>query len=90
MSTENSILLEENVSELMLTPGFPNLRLNPAFLKGDGAFGTLDPEEKLLLAMHSTGKRLLVISNKNIYVYMNNGTLFPNRKSFTHNSEKNA
>jgi len=72
MSTEQaiqSIYLEENVSEIMQAPGFPYLRLHPALRKGESVPSSSDSEEQLLLAMHSTSKRLLVISNKNIYIY---------------------
>lgn len=69
MSTEQSIYLEENVSDIMLAPGFPYLRMHPALRRGESAPNISDPEEQLLLAMHSNWKRLLVISNKHIYIY---------------------
>lgn len=74
---DHTIYLDDNRSVFSQYPGFPYLRLSPALMKAESTNKISIPEEQLLLAMHCLSSRLLVISNKNIYIYQ-----IPSKKSF--------
>lgn len=67
--TDHSVYLAENFTDFVQTPGFPYLRLNPALLVFDDPVQLPDDEEQVLLVMHSTSNNLLVVSNRNVFVY---------------------
>lgn len=69
MSVEQSLQLEENVPSISRPPWFLNLRLNPALLNSEGAQTISATEEQLLLVMHGTLKRLMVVSNRSLTIY---------------------
>ena len=66
---DHSIYLAENFTDFFSTPGFPYLRLHPALILADYPVDLSTSEEQVLLVMHSTSNNLLVVSNRNVFVY---------------------
>jgi len=67
--TDHSIYLAENFTDFVHTPGFPYLRIHPALLIEDYPVQLSATEEQVLLVMHSTSNNLLLVSNRNVFVY---------------------
>lgn len=67
--TDHSVYLAENFTDFVYTPGFPYLRLHPALLLDDYPVQLSATEEQVLFVMHSTSNNLLVVTNRNVYVY---------------------
>lgn len=77
--TDHSIYLADNFGDFFHTPGFPYLRLHPALILADYPVQLSASEEQVLLVMHSLSNNLLVVSNRNVFVYK-----IPGYKPFLH------
>ncbi|MGE5250693.1 MAG: hypothetical protein ACM3QS_10830 [Bacteroidota bacterium] len=74
---DHSVYLETDAAAVAQSPGFPYLRLSPVLIDTESPERFSAPAEELLLAMHLSDGKLLVISNKHISIYK-----VPSKKSF--------